>query len=156
MKFGDQLLDSAYQGVIQPLGAEFGYQVLRMDEIQDSGNITSQILENIASSKIVLVELSGERSNCYYEAGYAHALGKEIIFCIKADIEQPLPRRNLIYLAYFLPKELENFSSEVCEARNAHCDVSVHRQGHAIDALQELAYPAQGRSRRRWPDLVGP
>src|SRR6516164_7314174 len=60
------------------------------------------------------------------------------------------------YLAYFLPKELENFSSEVCEARNAHCDVSVHRQGHAIDALQELAYPAQGRSRRRWPALVGP
>src|SRR6266581_8661078 len=72
-----------------------------------------------------------------------------------ADIEQPLPRRNLIYLAYFLPKELENFSSEVCEALNERFDVSVHRQGHAIDALQELEYPAQGRSRRRLPDLVG-
>ena len=29
----------------------------------------------------------------------------------KADIEQPLPGRNLIYLAYFLPKELEDLSS---------------------------------------------
>jgi len=28
-----------------------------------------------------------------------------------ADIEQPLPGRNLIYLAYFLPKELEELSS---------------------------------------------
>jgi hypothetical protein len=83
MKFGDATIDSAYEGVIKPLGEEFGYKVLRVDEIQDSGQITSQVFESIASSKIILVELSGERPNCYYEAGYAHALGKEIIFCIR-------------------------------------------------------------------------
>jgi hypothetical protein len=32
-------------------------------------------------------------------------------FDVIADIEQPLPGRNLIYLAYFLPKELEELSS---------------------------------------------
>jgi|RhiMetdeSRZDD1v2_1073273.scaffolds.fasta_scaffold444001_2 hypothetical protein len=85
MQFGDPLLDSAYEGVIKPLGSEFGYKVLRVDEIQDSGHITSQILESIASSKIVLIELTGERPNCYYEAGYAHALGKEIVFCIHTN-----------------------------------------------------------------------
>ena len=84
MKFGDASLDSAYEGVIKPVGAEYGYKVLRVDEIQDSGHITSQILESIATSKIVLAEMTAERPNCYYEAGYAHALGKEIIFCIKA------------------------------------------------------------------------
>jgi hypothetical protein len=83
MKFGDAFLDSAYEGVIKPIGEEFGYKVLRVDEIQNSGHITSQILEGIASSKIVLVELSGERPNCYYEAGYAHALGRKVIFCIR-------------------------------------------------------------------------
>ena len=83
MKFGDASLDSAYEGVIKPIGIEFGYDVLRVDEIQDSKPITSQILESIAKSKIVLVELSGERPNCYYEAGYAQAIGKEIIFCIR-------------------------------------------------------------------------
>ncbi len=30
---------------------------------------------------------------------------------VSPDIEQPLPGRNLIYLAYFLPKELEELSS---------------------------------------------
>jgi len=84
MQFGNGELDSAYEGVIKPLGTESGYRVLRVDEIQDSGHITSQILESIANSEIVIVELTGERPNCYYEAGYAHALGKEIIFCIKA------------------------------------------------------------------------
>ena len=83
MKFGDDELDSAYEGVIKPLGEEFGFNVLRVDEIQDSGNISQQILENISCSEIVLAELSGERPNCYYEAGFAHALGKETIFCIK-------------------------------------------------------------------------
>ena len=72
-----------------------------------------------------------------------------------ADIEQPLPRRNLIYLAYILPEELENFSPEVWEALHERFDVSVHRTGHTIDALSELEYPAQGRSRCRLADLVG-
>ena len=83
MKFGDPQLDSAYEGVIKPIGESFSYKVLRVDEIQDSGAISSQILENIAQSRLVFLELSGERPNCYYEAGYAHALGKEIIFSIR-------------------------------------------------------------------------
>ena len=83
MKFGDEELDSAYEGVIKPIGEQFGFNVLRIDEIKDSGNISQQILENISCSEIVLAELSGKRPNCYYEAGFAHALGKEIIFSIK-------------------------------------------------------------------------
>lgn len=85
MKFDDPLLDSAYEGVIKPIGESFGFKVLRVDEIQDSGAILSQVLENIARSRLVFVELSGERPNCYYEAGYAHALGKEIIFSIRKN-----------------------------------------------------------------------
>ena len=63
--------------------AKFGFNVVRVDSIQDSGNISQQILNNIAESRLVLAELSGERPNCYYEAGFAHALGKELILCIR-------------------------------------------------------------------------
>jgi len=48
MKVGDKKLDSAYEGVIKPLCKEFGVGVVRVDEIQDSGRINEQILENIA------------------------------------------------------------------------------------------------------------
>lgn len=82
MKFGDKILDSAYEGVIKPLFTEFGLTVIRVDEIQDSGKISDQILQEIAKSKIVYSDLSGERPNCYYETGFAHALGKEIILSI--------------------------------------------------------------------------
>jgi hypothetical protein len=85
MKIGDEILDSAYEGVIKPLGKEFGFKVLRVDEIQDSGDITNQIIENISKSRIILADLSKKRPNCYYEAGFAQALRKKIIFSIRKD-----------------------------------------------------------------------
>ena len=84
MKFGDSTLDSAYEGVYKPEGLLAGFdRVIRVDEIQDSGNISQQIVEHIATSKLVVADLSGERPNCYYEAGFAHALGKPIVFCVR-------------------------------------------------------------------------
>jgi len=82
MKFGDKTLDSAYTEVFEPIIEQFKYKPLKIDEIQDSGSITNQILEEIAQSEIVLADLTGERPNCYYEAGFAYAIGKEIILTI--------------------------------------------------------------------------
>lgn len=83
MKFNDKEMDSMYEKVIKPSGEEFGYRVIRVDEIQNSGVINQQILELIVKSEVILADLTGERPNCYYEAGFAQALGKEIIFSIK-------------------------------------------------------------------------
>lgn len=83
MKFGDKLLNSAYEGVIKPIAKKYRYKPLRIDEVQDSGRITNQILEEIAQSAVIIADLTGERPNCYYEAGFAHAIGKEIIFTVR-------------------------------------------------------------------------
>ena len=83
MKFGDKHLDSAYDGVIRPTIEAYEYKPLRIDEVQDSGRISDQILQAIAQSAAVICDLSGERPNCYYEAGFAHAIGKELVFTIK-------------------------------------------------------------------------
>ena len=61
-----------------------GCACVRIDEIQDSGRITDQILEAIATSRFILADLTGSRPNCYYEAGFAHALGKELILTIRS------------------------------------------------------------------------
>jgi hypothetical protein len=82
MKFGDPVLDSAYRSVYRPVVKRFQLACVRVDEINDSGKISDQILELIAESKYIIADLTGSRPNCYYEAGFAHALGKEIILCI--------------------------------------------------------------------------
>lgn len=83
MKFGDEVMDSAYKSVYRSVTKKYGLACIRIDEIPDSGKISDQILEAIAESKYVIADLSGARPNCYYEAGFAHALGKEIILCIR-------------------------------------------------------------------------
>jgi hypothetical protein len=83
MKFGDAVLDAAYEEVMRPVSREFGLSTLRVDEIEDAGKITDQILDEIAASRIVIADLSGERPNCYYEVGYAQALGREVVLCIR-------------------------------------------------------------------------
>jgi len=85
MKFGDKILDSAYEGVYESLLSEFGYSAIRVDHVQNSGPIPEQIYENIRTADLVLADLSGERPNCYYETGYAHALEKEMILTIKEE-----------------------------------------------------------------------
>ena len=118
MKFGDEDLDSAYDGVVKPLGKEFGYKVVRVDEIQDSGNISEQILENISTSKIVIADLSGERPNCYYEAGFAHALGKEIIFSIKEQDQIHFDLSGYRFLTWRTESELRTKLKSSLEAIN--------------------------------------
>ena len=51
MKFSDEVLDSAYEGVYKPIVESYNLKCVRIDEIQDSGLITEQILETIAESK---------------------------------------------------------------------------------------------------------
>jgi len=85
MKYGSKQLDSAYDRVIRPVAAEFGLHTLRIDQVQNSGKINDQILDEIARSRFVLADLTGERPNCYYETGFAHALGKEIILTVRRE-----------------------------------------------------------------------
>jgi len=107
MKFGDPVLDSAYQGAIKVVGEkEFEFRVLRIDEIRDAGKIADQVLENISKSEIVLAELSGERPNCYYEAGFAHALGKKIIFCIRHGEEIHFDLKGYRFIQWRTEEEL--------------------------------------------------
>jgi hypothetical protein len=107
MKFGDPVLDSAYEGVIRPvIEDEFKYTVLRVDEIQDSGKITDQILKELGKSEIVLVDLTGERPNCYYEAGYAHALEKKVIFTLKRGEKVHFDLSGYRYIEWSTEQEL--------------------------------------------------
>jgi TIR domain len=83
MKFGDVRLDSMYEMAIKPAVLKLGFSPLRIDELENAGSITDQTLHEIERSTVVLADLTGERPNCYFEAGYAHALGRQLILTIR-------------------------------------------------------------------------
>lgn len=83
MPFDDKYIESAYNLAIKDPAMAQGIEVIRVDEIEDSGKISEQILEGIQQSDLIYADLTNERPNCYFELGYALALQKEIILTVK-------------------------------------------------------------------------
>jgi hypothetical protein len=100
MKFGDKYLDDTYSHVVKPAIEKIKITPLRIDEIPNSGKISDQILDHIASSKFIYADLTGGRSNCYYETGFAHALGKDVILAIRQGEEIPFDVRDNRFIIY--------------------------------------------------------
>ena len=60
-----------------------GIQAERIDEEQSNERITDRILESIRTAEHVIVDLTRERPNVLFEAGFAHGLGKIPIYIAK-------------------------------------------------------------------------
>lgn len=59
-----------------------------------------EIFFEIEQSKFVVVDISHPNYGAYYEAGYAQALGKQVIFCCKKGSENPhfdISQKNMIF-----------------------------------------------------------
>ena len=52
----------------------------RIDEPESNERITDRILESIQRAEYVIVDLTASRPNVFFEAGYAHALGRIPIY----------------------------------------------------------------------------
>lgn len=68
-KRADDVLDF----VIEPAAKEGGLTVLRADKIDQSGSITSQIVDMPISAKIVVADFWGHNPNVFYELAIRHA-----------------------------------------------------------------------------------
>lgn len=60
-----------------------GYSFQRIDEKEHNNQIVPEILFEISRSKFVVVDVTYPNNGAYYEAGYAEALGKEVIVCCR-------------------------------------------------------------------------
>lgn len=62
-----------------------GHIVRIIDEKEHNNQIVPEILFEISRSKFVVVDITYPNFGAYYEAGYAQALGKEVIVCCHAS-----------------------------------------------------------------------
>ena len=88
MPFRDRF-DEMYRSVIVPACTRPGVHPVRADEILDPGSIPEQITQAIRDALFVIVEISQQNDNVFYELGYAHALNKRAI--LLSDRERHLP-----------------------------------------------------------------
>jgi len=74
-----------YDQGIKPALESFKYFPSRIDVQSKSESIGASLRSEIASSYFCIADLSFARPNCYYEIGYAHAIGKRVLL-IKDEV----------------------------------------------------------------------
>lgn len=78
MQFSDEFND-LYTEVIKPTCENFGFEVLRADDIYKSGLIIEDISRSIQEASIVIADITPDNPNVFYEVGFAHGIKKPTI-----------------------------------------------------------------------------
>lgn len=88
--------------------AQHGIEGVRVDEIEHSKKITDVILDKLRASRFLVCDISNERPNVYYELGYAHGIGKEVILVAKEGTTLHFDIKDYNVIFYKSYSELEN------------------------------------------------
>lgn len=71
----DKVLKHIICGTVEQLG----YEVVRADKISEPGIITTQIIEHIIGSELVIADLTDKNPNVFYELALRHAIRKPLV-----------------------------------------------------------------------------
>ena len=68
-----------YKEIIEPVCAEYGYEVIKGDNVFNNSLVIEDINIQIKNSSLIIADITPDNPNVYYEVGYAHALNKPTI-----------------------------------------------------------------------------
>ena len=74
-----------YDKWIDPAIYAAGYKPFRIDKKEHTNKIEDEIIAEIRKSKFLVADMTGHRGGVYYEAGFAHGLGLEVILTCRTD-----------------------------------------------------------------------
>lgn len=89
-----------YNDVIQPIGKESGFDVIRADERYKPGLIIADIERQIIEANAIIADITPNNPNVYWEVGYAFAVRKPTVLIAEHETKPPFdvyPFRTLFY-----------------------------------------------------------
>lgn len=78
-------VQAAYDIGIKTAIKNCGYEPIRIDEVHHHEKIDDKILRSIQEADFVVADLTGHRGGVYFEAGFAIALNKPVIWSCRTD-----------------------------------------------------------------------
>jgi hypothetical protein len=85
MSFADELDEAYFSGIRAAIEQDCGCSAVRLKEVQHNGDICDRILSEIRQAQFVVADFTEHKNGVYYEAGFARALGRDVINCCRAD-----------------------------------------------------------------------
>ncbi|MBF0345526.1 MAG: response regulator [Nitrospirae bacterium] len=101
-----------YDSGIKPTVEKIGFKCERADNIHYNSGIIEKVYSKIKSAHMIIADITGQNPNVFYEVGYAHALGKEVILITKKAEDIPTDLKNFNHIVHdgklhILKSELE-------------------------------------------------
>jgi len=81
--------DKVLKHIITPSVEKYGFTAIRADQISEPGIITTQIIQYIVESELVIADLTERNPNVFYELAIRHAIKKPLIQLIKKSEQIP-------------------------------------------------------------------
>ena len=92
--------DDVYQVGIRPACEAAGAYAERVDEQHYDGTILDRIYNQISKADVIVSEMTGRNPNVFYETGYAHALGKQVILLTRNADDIPFDLKNYPHIVH--------------------------------------------------------
>ncbi|MFD4591478.1 MULTISPECIES: TIR domain-containing protein [Streptomyces] len=92
---------------IESAARRVGMTAERSKDLKRDFRVTETILEKIESARLVVVDLTLERPNVYFELGYARGKGKTVVTLLKEGSKAHVDVRGWNYLEYIDSRPLE-------------------------------------------------
>jgi hypothetical protein len=102
---------------IQQAAAGAGLRCRRADDIWENAAIIQDVVALIDRSRVVICDCTGRNPNVFYEAGIAHALGREVILITQSELDIPFDLRHLRYIRYLNNSEGRTALTSALQAR---------------------------------------
>jgi hypothetical protein len=99
MPFSKAFLN-VYRRGIKPACEMAKVECSRVDEQIFTQNILQRIQSQIREANVIIAEVTDWNANVYYEVGYAHALGKQVVLLTKSADHIPFDLRHFPHVVY--------------------------------------------------------
>jgi hypothetical protein len=104
----NNFMDDFYDNGIYKAIKEAGYNPFKINSKDFNGKICDEIIAEIRRSKFLIADFTGRRGGVYFEAGFAHGLGREVIFTVNERCIKKLhfDTRQYNHIVYNSPEDL--------------------------------------------------
>ncbi len=106
--------------IIEAVCKEVGHPALRVDKIYGPTKIINDVFATIDQSRSVICDLTKKNPNVLYEAGLAHARGRDTILITRNKEDVPFDLQQIRFIHYLRNKEgLESLGNKLEQSLNA-------------------------------------
>lgn len=96
----DKSFEDVYKLGIKSACEELQLYCERVDEQVFAESILDRIYNQIAKADVIVADMTGRNPNVFYEAGYAHAMGKRVILLTQAAEDIPFDLKHYPHIIY--------------------------------------------------------